>query len=145
MSQKTEKAMEYFKSGYNCAQSVLAPFAEEYGLDEEDALRASGAMGRGARVGELCGAVNGGVVVVGLKYGQTAPGDAGTKVNCAAKTQEVMDKFTAKNGKLRCSDLLGLDVNEPGAPEKIAELGLGQKICRNLVTSAVEILEELGY
>ena len=34
-----EKAVQYYQDGYLCSQSVLAAYAEEYGLTEELALK----------------------------------------------------------------------------------------------------------
>ncbi len=47
MSDKTELARQYHERGFNCAQSVLAPFAPEYGLSEDVALRISTGFGSG--------------------------------------------------------------------------------------------------
>lgn len=39
MITKGDKAIEYFKNGFNCAQSVLSVFSEKYNLKEETALK----------------------------------------------------------------------------------------------------------
>ena len=36
---RIEKAVELFKSGYNCSQSVVGAFADMYGFTEEQAFR----------------------------------------------------------------------------------------------------------
>ena len=41
MKDRVEKAVELFKSGYNCSQSVVAAFADMYGFTQEQALRMS--------------------------------------------------------------------------------------------------------
>lgn len=38
---RIEKAVELFKSGYNCSQSVVGAFADMYGFTEEQAFRMS--------------------------------------------------------------------------------------------------------
>lgn len=45
---------------YNCCQSVVLPFAEELGLDEEAVLKLAEHFGSGMRRGSVCGAVTGG-------------------------------------------------------------------------------------
>ena len=42
-----EKAKDLFQSGYNCAQSVFAAYAEELGMDFETALKVSSSFGAG--------------------------------------------------------------------------------------------------
>ena len=47
MKDRVEKAVELFKSGYNCSQSVVAAFADMYGFTQEQALRMSASFGGG--------------------------------------------------------------------------------------------------
>ena len=71
MGTHAEMAEAKFREGYNCAQSVLFSFCEELGLDAETALKLSCGLGAGmGRQGEVCGAVSGGIVVLGLKFGR---------------------------------------------------------------------------
>ena len=39
MEDRIQKAVELFKSGYNCSQSVVAAFADMYGFTQEQAVR----------------------------------------------------------------------------------------------------------
>ena len=52
---------------YNCAQSVLIPKWEEMGLDHDMAKRLSKNFGVGMKIGSTCGAITGGLMVLGLK------------------------------------------------------------------------------
>jgi C_GCAxxG_C_C family probable redox protein len=71
MSAKTERAKQFHELGYGCAQAVLASFAEDYGLSEEAALRISTGFGSGmGRLCEVCGALTGAFMVIGLKHGK---------------------------------------------------------------------------
>ena len=71
MKTKNEVAMEKFVAGYNCAQSVLYAFGPELGLDGEISLKLATGLGAGmGRRGEVCGAVTGGILALGLKYGR---------------------------------------------------------------------------
>ena len=65
---KVDDAVATFKTGFNCAQSVLAAFGPELGLSCEQCLRMACAFGGGiARQGRICGAVSGALMVIGLK------------------------------------------------------------------------------
>ena len=44
---RIQKAVELFKSGYNCSQSVVAAFADMYGFTQEQALRMAASFGGG--------------------------------------------------------------------------------------------------
>ena len=76
MSERSEKAEALFKSGYNCSQSVFAAYADIFGIDTETALKISCGLGGGCgRQRELCGAVSGAVLAIGMKYGTTDGAD----------------------------------------------------------------------
>ncbi|NLV49893.1 MAG: C_GCAxxG_C_C family protein [Clostridiales bacterium] len=141
MSEKQEAAYDLYNSGFNCAQSVLSAFCEDYGLDTESAMKIAGGMGGGFRSGEICGAASGAALVIGLKYGQNIPGDAVSKSVCSAKTREFIEAFKDANKHLTCRDLLGYDISGP----EVHDHSLSKAACSQLVKSAVAILEQLGY
>ena len=69
-----EKARNYFLDGYNCAQAVLLAFADDFGLEKNTAVMLSSSFGGGmGRLREVCGAVSGMFMVLGLKYGYDSP------------------------------------------------------------------------
>jgi C_GCAxxG_C_C family probable redox protein len=142
---KSEKAMALFSKGFNCSQSVLAAFSEEFDLPEELGLRISCPFGGGMGRRQLtCGAVTGALLVIGLKYGMGREDDIEKKVNTYKKTNEFFDAFKQHNGSLSCKDLLqGLDMNKPADLAKIDELNLFQTNCCKCVQDAVEILEKM--
>ena len=151
MSEKSESAIALFLDDrFSCAQSVLAVFCEDYGLDKVTALKVASGLGGGVRCGELCGAVSGAAQVIGLKYGQFVAGDLETKNICYEKTREFALKFKEIHGSMVCRELLdGNDIHFmwTSTDEKVKKMGLDfhVEVCAKLVESAVKILEELGY
>ena len=72
VNEAADKAQTNFKSGFNCAQSVFAVFAEELGLDLETALKISQGFGGGmGRQREVCGCVSGMIMAVSLLEGSS--------------------------------------------------------------------------
>ena len=72
MSERSEKAVELFKSGYNCSQAVFAAYADLFGFDEDTALKVSAGLGGGVgRSREVCGTVSAAAMLIGMKYGAT--------------------------------------------------------------------------
>ena len=61
-----EKAAEYHHKGFNCCQSVLAAYADLTGLSEQACFDLGGGFGAGAQTGELCGAITGAVMTLGM-------------------------------------------------------------------------------
>jgi C_GCAxxG_C_C family probable redox protein len=145
MKSKSEIASEMLISGFNCAQSVLAVFCEDYGLDKEKALKLSSGMGGGCSLGEICGVVMGAVMVIGLKYGRHKVDGIDIKGNCDAKVAKFMEEFKAEHGHVVCRDLLGYDVSTKEGKAKIRAADRATSPCNGFVRSAVEILEKLGY
>jgi len=145
LNTKQDSAAELFNNGFNCAQSVLAVFCEAYGLNRETALKVACGLGGGVRSGEICGAVSGAVIVIGLKYGHCQPEDTESKANCYAKTVEFLNIFKEKNGCITCREILGYDISTKEGMEQAKNKNLFKATCTGMVKSAVSILEELGY
>jgi C_GCAxxG_C_C family probable redox protein len=145
MSEKSKLAISYTENSFNCAQAVFAAFAEDYGIDEETALRVASGFGGGVRRGEVCGAASGGVMVIGAAKGHSIPGDTGAKQDCAARTSAFMTAFERRNGCLTCRGLLGVDTSTREGAETFARERMFQTKCRGFIEGAAELLEELGY
>jgi C_GCAxxG_C_C family probable redox protein len=146
MSERSEKAVSCFED-FNCAQSVIATCGPELGLDRESALRVAGGLGGGmGRLGEVCGAVTGAFLVIGLKHGKSSPEDdeSETKEKAYALVYEFADRFRARNGAILCRELLGCDISTPDGRAQAKEKGLFSDLCPKLVGDAVEILEQMG-
>ena len=145
MQTKNERALELFLGGYNCAQSVLASFSEGYGLEAEKALKISGCMGGGCRHGDICGAVMGAVMVVGLKYGRGFGEDAEAKQICDAAFWQYMEEFKKTHGSIVCRELLGYDVSTEEGMAKHKLIPRAESPCTDFVKDTVDILEEIGF
>ncbi len=94
-----EKASELHGKGCNCAQSVLLSLGGMTGLDEKTAASVACGFGLGAGCRELCGALSGAVMAVGLKYG------ADNRAQVNAVDREIVAAFREKFGAVRCEDL----------------------------------------
>jgi C_GCAxxG_C_C family probable redox protein len=145
MSTRTHVATTRFLSGYNCAQAVLDAFRDEAGLDEDLALKIATGLGAGmGRKQEVCGAVTGGILVLGLRHGRGSRDDQAVTGTTYARVRELMDRFAAKHGTCLCRELLrGYNLaTEEGLPRAKAD-DLLHKVCRPCVQTIVEILEQM--
>jgi C_GCAxxG_C_C family probable redox protein len=143
--EKTDLAIDLFNSGFNCAQSVFSVFSEEYGLPQETALKISCGLGGGVRSGEICGAVSGAVMVIGLKNGQFVQNDLKAKDLCYSETIEFLNQFRQRNKSTVCRELLGVDISKGDGREQAANRNLVNTVCSGMIVSAIEILEDMGY
>ncbi|MBQ7974280.1 MAG: C_GCAxxG_C_C family protein [Clostridia bacterium] len=141
---KSEKAKELFKQGYNCAQAVVGAYAEELGLDMETAMKLASSFGGGmGRLREVCGAVSGMFMVAGLLYGYSSPEAKLEKTELYKKIQELAGEFSENNGSIVCRELLGLETKKDSPqPEERTEKYYKARPCVDLVGDAAGILEE---
>ena len=124
MSKYLEKAKELraiVTHHYNCGQSVVLPFAAEAGLTEAQALGICANFGGGLKRGAACGAITGGLVVLGL-FGIDNPAEYYQALR------------TSHDGMLECAELL----------RRNQELGGERKPhCDAMVFECVRLVEQL--
>jgi C_GCAxxG_C_C family probable redox protein len=141
---KVEKAVEFFKGNFNCAQSVFSTFAPELGLDEETARKIATPFGGGlSHMREVCGAVAGALMVIGLRHGMSEDDDLQAKERSYALAREFATRFTAKHESINCQKLIGYDLGNSEEYARAEADGVYERICRNVVRDAVEILEDI--
>jgi len=142
MSTKSDIAVEIFNKGFNCAQAVLASHSEDYGLDTTFAKKLGGAfIGGIANNGEVCGAVSGVLMLIGLKYGQYIENDLESKEKTINKTNEYIKIFEKEFGSIICRELLKYDIKIKEEAIKAKESGIFKTLCPVLVKRSVEIFE----
>ena len=144
MKDRVEKAVELFKSGYNCSQSVVAAFADMYGFTQEQALRMSASFGGGiGRMRQTCGAACGMFLLAGLEKGAVDGKDREGKAANYALVQQLAEEFRKRNGSMICAELLGLKKPEGSSmPEARTELYYAKRPCAKMVEEAAAILAE---
>ena len=138
-----EKALSYFQDKFHCSQSVLAAYAEELGLTEEQALKIAYCLNSGMRKGEVCGACTGALLVLGMKYGQCKKEDLESRALANEKTVTFLEKFKEAHGTYICNDLMGCDISTAEGVKFAMEHNCFTEICPQMVASAVKILEDL--
>ena len=121
LDERVARAVENFMAGYGCCQSVVAAFADLYGLDDTLAKKIAAGFGGGiGRMRMMCGAVSGIVMLVGLHCGQTEGSDREGKSACYKVVQELLEQSRQQNGSLICAEILGLNGYEKATCSYIA-------------------------
>lgn len=142
MQTRRERAEAAFLQGYNCAQSLTLAFADVTELDEATILRLSSSFGGGmGRLREVCGAVSGMFMILGLVSGYATPETGEIKAEHYAHVQELAKAFEQKNGTIICRELLGR-TREDSVPEARTAQYYQERPCARLIGDAAEILEE---
>ncbi|NPV93374.1 MAG: C_GCAxxG_C_C family protein [Firmicutes bacterium] len=142
MSDKADRVVQLHQNGVmHCAQAVLSVYGADLGLDPEVAVKVAAGFGGGmGRSGELCGSVTGALMALGMTFDQA---DADSREKVFALVRRFIEMFIARNGSIRCRDLLGYDNSTPEGRKAIAEKKLLRTICKKMDRDAAEILEEL--
>ena len=139
---KCDEAVRYFDAGYNCAQAVLAPFAQERGLEERTAHLLASAFGGGmARTQGTCGAVTGGLMALGLHRGFSEAVDPEGRAAILEVGKRLVGDFVARFGTLSCRELLDCDLNTEEGRRKHQDERQRELICRRCVEAAAEAVE----
>ena len=136
------KAAELFLGGYNCAQSVMVAFCDVTGLDESFAAKYSSAFGGGmGRLREVCGAVSGMFMVLGLLYGYDTPGDDVSKKQLYTEVQALAGRFREEVGSIVCREILKNPSTDP-TPSPRTEEYYKKRPCARMVMTAARLMDE---
>ncbi|MDD1720207.1 MAG: C-GCAxxG-C-C family protein [Methanoregulaceae archaeon] len=141
---KSEEACQCFMDRFTCSAAVFSSFSDELGLDPETAKKIACGFGAGiSKTGNICGAVTGGIMAIGLKYGKTRADDEASTEKTRALVRQFITEFTARNGSINCTDLLGYDLSDPSDYSAASASGLFVTKCPLLVKDAADILEKI--
>lgn len=136
-----EYAVEMFRKGYNCSQSVVVAFCDVTGLTPEFSAKLASSFGGGmGRMREVCGAVSGMLMVAGLLYGYDTPGDDKSKLEHYKLVQCLAGQFREREGSIVCREILKNPPSDPNPTPRTAEF-YKKRPCARLVALAAEILD----
>ncbi len=137
-------AAELFLKGYNCAQSVVGAFADELDMDFETLMKLSSSFGGGVGgLREVCGAVSGMAMVLGLLKGYSSPDDYDEKKEHYAAIQYLAQDFKNQHETIICRELLN-SIKKPlsAVPQERTPRYYKERPCATFVYTAAEILDK---
>ncbi|MDE6371365.1 MAG: C-GCAxxG-C-C family protein [Duncaniella sp.] len=122
LEERLTHARELRAGGYNCSQCVLLSFDDlTAGCDPLTLAHIAHGFGSGMTIGDMCGAISGGVMLLGLVYPDMP------RPELYAIVREFITRFEALEGERTCARLKGC----------------GHKPCLTLITDAVELLHTM--
>jgi C_GCAxxG_C_C family probable redox protein len=140
---RVEKAHALLDEYSNCCTSVLAAYATELGMEKDLAVRATRGMPGIGLLGNVCGAVSGATLVIGLK---TTHESNIHDIQARDKTYETVREFVAKfekhHSSIKCRELLGRDISTREKLQAASEENAFAN-CPKFVESAVNILDDI--
>ena len=141
MDEKTVRSM--FSEGFGCSQVCLSELSDDVGFDRTDAYKISALFSGGAFSGEMCGAVSGCLMALGMKYGTSVANDNKATDLGMKKVKDFKQLFEAEYGSIVCRKILGYDVSIPDEMRIIQEKGYFENKCPKLVCRAIEMAREI--
>jgi C_GCAxxG_C_C family probable redox protein len=111
-----ESAKRNFNSGFNCAESVLVAVnnelsAEGRGGSELIPRIATGFGGGISRNGDICGALTGGIMAIGLALGRDRPEQ--DREPCYPAVDQFYNDFRTTFGSCKCRELTNANLKTP--------------------------------
>jgi C_GCAxxG_C_C family probable redox protein len=141
--EKVEEAVDRaLSSNLYCAESVLLAFAEGLGMKSELVPRiASGFCSGLSLTGGTCGAVNGGIMALGLIFGRDSADEP--PYGSYAKVQEFLERFKDAYGSCNCTELTGCDLSTEEGRNQYMQKELWRQ-CQGYVKNAVSVIAEIA-
>lgn len=138
MNDLQTKAIEKFRSGLNCAQSVLTVFSDTYNVDMNTALMISCGFGAGmGRLQETCGAVTGAYMAMGLHVCNKVTDNKERKEKTYMMIRDFDKSFKNIHGTTHCSDLLKIDLKTPEGQHAFHDNRLNEEVCEKCIADSV--------
>ncbi len=130
-----KRAEELFLSGLYCAESVLVAIAEKQGIDSPLVPGiASGFCSGVSRTNDICGAVSGGIIALGMVMGRNSAN--GSLDNIYACVEALKARFENEFGSCNCFRLTGCDFRTDEGQERFGRQELHVKCCEFVGKSA---------
>jgi C_GCAxxG_C_C family probable redox protein len=109
-----ELALTYGPRFHGCAQVVVAALMEILGIQDEMVLMAASSFAGGGKRCLTCGALSGGLIVLGLKYGRRRLEDGVEAEEAALEPAcDLIDRFNEVYDTTDCCELTGYNLGDP--------------------------------
>jgi C_GCAxxG_C_C family probable redox protein len=108
-----QKATNYMKIHESCAQSILAAFMDELGIEDPMVIRAAGAFHGGMVSSMVCGVHTAGMMILGMLVGREKL-DLGLDglIPIVMPGQDLIARLNKRLGSPSCKDLAGVDFTD---------------------------------
>ena len=135
--QIAQRSSELFDQGLCCSESVLQAVAESRGIQSEWIPKiATGLCGGISRSGNICGAVSGGVLAIGLCFGRSQPGQSPEETG--RRVRAFLAKCEQRFGSTNCEKLIGCRLDTPEGQEFFKKHNLREK-CAGFTREAAQL------
>jgi C_GCAxxG_C_C family probable redox protein len=143
-----ERAMNYVEEGFLCVEAVFKTLADIHGTDSELVPKVATGLAAGiARTSNICGAISGAILGLGLWFGRNEPVEGERKVYWYSR--KYIDDWLKGHPSTNCTELLGVDLDISEEVDQFYAENMWEKKCKRYISEAVslaiDILVEEGY
>ena len=139
-----ELAATKAEEGWLCSESVLQALAEALNVSSELIPRIATGFAAGiGRSGELCGAVSGAILGLGLRFGRDSLEEAVGDRKPHWFATEMVKEMKERHGSATCAGILGLDLQDPEDMKRYYELDHWETTCRDLIREATSLAYDI--
>jgi C_GCAxxG_C_C family probable redox protein len=142
-----EQAISYADQGFLCVESVLKALADMKGVESEYIPAIASGMAAGvARTSQICGAVSGAILGLGLWFGRSelVVGDRSPYWY----SRLFLDRWMGVHSSSNCTELLGVDLDDPEEYEVFGSESMWENKCKLYIREATglayDVLVEEG-
>lgn len=129
-------AAAHAEKGFLCSEAVLLALSEAMGVECEHIPRIATGFAAGiARTGEVCGALSGAVMALGLVHGRDTPtAEPGRRPYWYSR--RLAEAFKEAHGSATCPGILGLDIDDAQDYQRYRDADTWATKCREVIKTA---------
>ncbi|MCX6089548.1 MAG: C-GCAxxG-C-C family protein [Candidatus Atribacteria bacterium] len=132
---------EYHKKGFNCCESTILGLCDWLHIQTDVLPQLATGFGGGlGHTGEVCGAVTGSIMALGLKYGRKEPTDKKTRDDLYKMVEHFLDDVKKELGTIKCLELIGIPMNTEEGLAKYRAENMHQ-VCHGIIEKVSRITQ----
>ncbi len=136
-----KEAIERFRSGFNCSQSVLGSMAGKLEADVSFLEKISSGFGGGmGHMQEKCGAVTGSFMAISLYCGNKYSSNSERTERAYGMIRKFDSEFKELHGTTICRELIKYDLDTPADHDRAVRENVFENVCERCIADSVDIL-----
>ena len=127
-------AKAFAEEGFLCSEAVLLALSKAIEVENESIPRIATGFGGGiGRCGEICGALSGAIMGLGLHFGRDHPSETTDDQSPYEYSHTMANLFIDRIGYIRCKDILGVDISQEEGVKQYRQDKLWETKCRDII------------
>lgn len=136
------EATEYHQQGFNCCESTLMGLCDHLGKTCHFFPRLATGFGGGlGHTGDVCGAITGSIMALGLEFGRDQGNDKKTRDDLYLLVEHFINDVKKELGTIDCIDLIGVPMNTVEGLSEYRKNNMHLK-CREFIKTISQIAKE---